>query len=82
MFEGYMKGVTAFVDKYWKQIHLAAGWGALRVLLLVSTQRTLHLTLRLSELHPPDVDGEQIHLCSRSCCPVEALRSTNYLLIV
>jgi hypothetical protein len=32
----YYKGTIAFVDQYWKMIHLAAGWAALRNWLLVS----------------------------------------------
>lgn len=32
----YFKGMIAFVDEYWKMIHRAAGWDALRYWLLVS----------------------------------------------
>lgn len=32
----YYKGTIAFVDAYWRMIHRAAGWDALRYWLLVS----------------------------------------------
>jgi hypothetical protein len=32
----YYKGIIAFVDQYWKFIHKAAGWAALRYWLFVS----------------------------------------------
>lgn len=32
----YAKGVRDFIDQYWKMIHRAAGWGALRYLLVAS----------------------------------------------
>lgn len=33
----YLKGVEAFIDQYWEFIHRAAGWGAVRAWLLVSS---------------------------------------------
>ena len=30
LMSNYLKGVMAFVDDYWKMIHRAAGWDALR----------------------------------------------------
>ncbi|CAL1708760.1 unnamed protein product [Somion occarium] len=42
VFEGYADGVTEFIDEYWRMIHLAAGWGALRAfLLMLMTERYL-----------------------------------------
>ncbi|KAL6303314.1 hypothetical protein BKA93DRAFT_789129 [Sparassis latifolia] len=35
VYKGYAKGVIAFIDKYWRMIHRAAGWGALRGFLLM-----------------------------------------------
>lgn len=32
----YLKGVEAFIDTYWRMIHKAAGWSALRYFLFVS----------------------------------------------
>lgn len=32
----YYQGTVAFVNEYWKMIHRAAGWDALRYWLLVS----------------------------------------------
>ena len=43
MFHDYFEGVKKFIDKYWRMIHLAAGWRALRAFLIVS-----ELTLGLS----------------------------------
>ncbi|KZT68341.1 hypothetical protein DAEQUDRAFT_727911 [Daedalea quercina L-15889] len=37
IFKGYFKGIIAFVDEYWRMIHRAAGWGALRAFLLMLT---------------------------------------------
>ncbi|TFY69475.1 hypothetical protein EVJ58_g382 [Rhodofomes roseus] len=35
IFKGYLKGILAFVDEYWRTIHRAAGWGALRACLVM-----------------------------------------------
>lgn len=32
----YFEGVKSFIDKYWRVIHQAAGWRALRAFLIVS----------------------------------------------
>lgn len=37
LISNYLKGVIAFVDDYWKMIHRAAGWDALRYWCWVST---------------------------------------------
>lgn len=37
IFEGHFKGASDFIEKYWKTIHQAAGWRALRSFLLVSS---------------------------------------------
>lgn len=37
VFEGYHSGVIEFVNESWELIHRAAGWGALRTFLLVSS---------------------------------------------
>jgi hypothetical protein len=37
LISNYLKGVIAFVDDYWKVIHRAAGWDALRCWCWVST---------------------------------------------
>jgi hypothetical protein len=37
--KNYYKGVVAFIDAYWRMIHQAAGWKAMRYWLLVSDPR-------------------------------------------
>lgn len=35
VYEGYLKGMKDFIDRYYAMIHRAAGWAALRTFLLV-----------------------------------------------
>lgn len=35
VFQGYLRGVQNFIDKYYEMIHRAAGWNSLRMFLLV-----------------------------------------------
>lgn len=42
----YGKGVRRFVDEYWKIIHRAAGWAALRYWLLVSRLLSVKMEIR------------------------------------
>ena len=44
----YYKGMIAFVDEYWKIIHRAAGWDALRYWLLVSKKKFFSCLLNVS----------------------------------
>ena len=41
----FHKGVQSFIDEYWKMIHRAAGWDALRYWLLVSVNAGRHASI-------------------------------------
>lgn len=65
-------GVKDFLDEYWRMIHLAAGWGALRAFLLVSVYRLR--VLKPDTERRSDVDDEPIPHCLRSRTGIEVLR--------
>jgi hypothetical protein len=53
----YYKGTVAFIDEYWRIIHRAAGWAALRTWLLVSV---ISERIRFDAKIRQDVCGKQV----------------------
>lgn len=73
IFDGYLKGVKVFIDEYWRMIHLAAGWGALRAFLLVR-KLCSGVTVEQTDRFLLDADDEQIPHYPRGFTGPETLR--------